>query len=69
MGKLLGERLRRYAAEKSGVRKFKPLDLGFHRFDDLGIAMPQAGNRGATRGVEIMLPGTVDDVNAVTLYR
>jgi hypothetical protein len=49
--------------------KFKTLDLFPDCLDHFGVAVPEAGDRGAPRSVEVTLTGAVDDVNTVTLYR
>jgi hypothetical protein len=49
--------------------EFKTFDLFPDCLDNFGVAVAEAGNRGATRGVKVTLAGAVDDVNTVALYR
>jgi len=51
------------------MRELETIELIVDRFDYPVIAMPETGDRGTARSVEIMLAGTVDDVNAIALYR
>jgi hypothetical protein len=56
----------RLAGEKCRVGKGNGIQLIFYGTNDLRVAVAQAGNSGAARGIEIGFACLIDDVGTVT---
>ena len=60
VGELFGD----FGREEARVRVGELVGLRVHRRQHVGVAVPEAGNRGAAAGVEVLLAGGVGDEHA-----
>jgi hypothetical protein len=67
LDQVVGQRLGRLGGEEAGVGVAQPLDLGMHRGDHRGMAVAEARDRRAARGVEVTPALVVDDEGAVAV--
>ena len=51
---LVGQRLGDLGGEEARVRVGEPVDLRVHRREHVGVAVAEAGHRGAAAGVEVL---------------